>query len=57
LCGSGSPPSKCWRKRDPVEEATRALGVNDESGDGDTGDKGSFTRWAHAEYVVGTGNK
>jgi len=23
----------------------------------DTGDKGSFTCWAHAEYVVGTGNK
>jgi len=22
-----------------------------------TGDKGSFTCWAHAEYVVGTGNK
>jgi len=24
---------------------------------GHTGDKGSFTCWAHAEYVVGTGNK
>jgi len=23
----------------------------------DTGDKGLFTCWAHAEYIVGTGNK
>ena len=44
LCGSGSPQSKHWRKGNPAEDATGALGVSDESGDGAT----TMTRTATA---------
>ena len=36
MCGSGSPQSKRWRKRNSAEEAMRALGVDNEDRDGET---------------------
>ena len=47
MCGSGSPQSKRWRKGNPAEAATGALGVNDESGDCKT----TMTRTVMAEQL------